>query len=314
MHRSVASRFPKILALLAVVALFAAFLSPAVFAAGPSLAASPSSVVPGGTVTVSWSGIPSPSKYDWIGLYKVGASNYSRVKWVYTSGSNYATVAKASGSVSFTMPTTPGDYEFRLFSRGGWTRLAVSNPVAVASTSPTSTPSTVSPTATPVPTRTPTSVPATSTPVATATATPVPTNADMAAEDAALGMINQSRQQYGLPPLTMYEPLRQVARNHAKDMATRNYFSHTTPEGLKPWDRITAAGITWRYVAENIGWGQGYRTPTDSVRANHTSMMAETPPNDGHRKNILSSQARRVGIGVFTTSSGKTYYVTDFID
>jgi uncharacterized protein YkwD len=96
-------------------------------------------------------------------------------------------------------------------------------------------------------------------------------------------------------------------------MATRGYFSHTTPEGLQPWDRVTRAGISWRIVAENIGWSSGYN-PTAGVTANHQAMMAEVPPYDGHRRTILSTQVRRVGIGVVTTATGRTYYVSDFID
>lgn len=112
----------------------------------------------------------------------------------------------------------------------------------------------------------------------------------------------------------MYDPLRQVARAHARDMAVRNYFSHVTPEGLQPWDRVDRAGIAWSYVAENLGYTSGYATPSDGVRVNHNNMMAEVAPNDGHRKNILSTLAHRIGIGVVTSSTGKTYYVCDFID
>jgi uncharacterized protein YkwD len=46
----------------------------------------------------------------------------------------------------------------------------------------------------------------------------------------------------------------------------------------------------------------------------HTQMMAEVAPNDGHRKNILSTRTTRVGIGVYTTSANKTYFVCDFIN
>ncbi len=41
-------------------------------------------------------------------------------------------------------------------------------------------------------------------------------------------MVNQSRQQNGVPPVTMGESLRQVARDHARDMSVRNYFGHNS--------------------------------------------------------------------------------------
>ena len=111
-----------------------------------------------------------------------------------------------------------------------------------------------------------------------------PSNEDQVAEDAALAMINESRAQNGLPPLAMYEPLRQVARSHAQDMATRDYFSHSSPEGVGPFDRMRNAGIGFGYAAENIAYRSGAGNPTANVRGSHEAMMAETPPNDGHRR------------------------------
>jgi uncharacterized protein YkwD len=95
-------------------------------------------------------------------------------------------------------------------------------------------------------------------------------------------------------------------------MATRSYFSHTTPEGLNVWNRLDKAGIGWSWCGENLGYGQYYASPSDAVRAMHASMMNEVAPNDGHKRIILSTSAGRVGIGVYTTSSTKTYYVSDY--
>ena len=89
---------------------------------GGSLSASPTNVAAGGTVTAIWSGVCAPTSRDWIGVYLPGAANTSYVAWAYTTGA-------ASGSVPLTIPAVlvPGTYELRLFSNGGYTRLAVSN-------------------------------------------------------------------------------------------------------------------------------------------------------------------------------------------
>ncbi len=145
-------------------------------------------------------------------------------------------------------------------------------------------------------------------------AQPLGAGFDVAAEQAALDMVNQSRQQNGVPPVTMDEALRQVARAHARDMSVRNYFSHSSPEGMSPFDRMRAAGISFGAAAENMGYSVGHGSPTDAVRSDHNAMMAEAPPNDGHRKNILNGSLHRAGIGVYTGQDGKTYYVCDFID
>ena len=134
------------------------------------------------------------------------------------------------------------------------------------------------------------------------------------AEQTALGLINQSRAQNGVPPVAMDEALRQIARSRARDMSVRGYFSHITPEGLSVFDLLRAAGISFEVAAENIGYGVSYGSPIDVVRADHGTMMAETPPEDGHRKNILDGSLHKVGIGVYTGKDGKSYYVCDFTD
>jgi hypothetical protein len=92
-----------------------------------TLSASPTSVLVGGTVTATWSGIPAPSTSNWLGLYNPGAP--STGFYLYGGAS---TNGQASGSVPFTLPAfaTPGTYELRLFS-SGYTLLATSNSFSV---------------------------------------------------------------------------------------------------------------------------------------------------------------------------------------
>lgn len=43
------------------------------------------------------------------------------------------------------------------------------------------------------------------------------------------------------------------------------------------------------------------------------SMMAEQPPNDGHRQNILSPHFDRTGIGIYVeNASGRLWLTEDF--
>ena len=93
-----------------------------------TLSVAPSSIVQGGSVTATWSGITAPTATDWIGLYPTGASDHytSRISWQYTTGT-------ASGNVSFTIPATtaPGTYELRLFTKFTYTRIGKSNTFTV---------------------------------------------------------------------------------------------------------------------------------------------------------------------------------------
>jgi hypothetical protein len=98
-----------------------------------TLSATPSSVGPGGQVTISWSGVAAPSGADWIGLYASGAADGSYQAFVYdaTCTTNSGSVGKSSGSCTFTMPNTGGSYQLRLFSNNSYTRLATSNTITV---------------------------------------------------------------------------------------------------------------------------------------------------------------------------------------
>jgi uncharacterized protein YkwD len=139
-------------------------------------------------------------------------------------------------------------------------------------------------------------------------------NFQPAVEQAALEMINQSRRQHGLPSLSMDESLRSAARAHSRDMAQRKFFAHVDPDGRGLAERLRTAGVAFGYAAENLGWSAGYSTPLDGVTANHSQMMGEVPPNDGHRRNILNDRLRKVGIGVYTGADGKVYYTCKFTD
>jgi uncharacterized protein YkwD len=75
--------------------------------------------------------------------------------------------------------------------------------------------------------------------------------ADDAAELA--GVLNRHRESVGCAPLAWHEGAARAARAHAEDMLRRGYFDHYTPEGLRPRDRLRAAGVQVRGVtAENL--------------------------------------------------------------
>jgi hypothetical protein len=118
-----------------------------------SLSANPNIAAPGGKVTVNFTGAPGYYR-DWIGLFKIGSSNYTRISYQYLRG-------QKNGSIVFSVPTTLGKYEFRLFRNGSYYKFATSNQVTVQKASPTPTPTPTplagsSPTSTPTPTPTPT--------------------------------------------------------------------------------------------------------------------------------------------------------------
>jgi uncharacterized protein YkwD len=101
-----------------------------------------------------------------------------------------------------------------------------------------------------------------------------------------LRLTNVERVKAGCGPLHADARLTAAAQGHSTDMATRNYFSHITPEGQTPWDRARAAGYA-NPSAENIA--MGYPTPAD--------VMAGWMKSDEHRQNILNCASHALGVG-----------------
>ncbi len=108
--------------------------SPSVTAADPApvtptLAVSATTVDAGDTVTVTLSGGPGNNR-DWIALAAVGDPDTTNVEWIY--------IAPGSTTANWTVqvPTTPGDYEFRLFEDDSYTRLATSPSVTAVDPAP----------------------------------------------------------------------------------------------------------------------------------------------------------------------------------
>jgi uncharacterized protein YkwD len=76
-----------------------------------------------------------------------------------------------------------------------------------------------------------------------------------AADDTAelVDVVNRHRAGVGCAPLRWHEGAARAAQAHAEDMRRRGYFDHLTPEGLRPRDRLRAAGVQVRGVtAENL--------------------------------------------------------------
>lgn len=85
----------------------------------------------------------------------------------------------------------------------------------------------------------------------------IPSMARNPVEDASFGtIINGIRTDRGVLSVTYDARLDAAAQAHAEDMLARGYVSHTTPEGLTEFDRISAQGYNAVNFGENIARGQ----------------------------------------------------------
>lgn len=106
-------------------------------------------------------------------------------------------------------------------------------------------------------------------------------------EQQVLNLVNKERQKHGLQPVKLDSKLNAASLDHSKDMQARNFFSHQSPIAGKRdfWQRAQNFGTTAN--SENIAMGQ--QTPQKVVEGWMNS--------SGHRRNILSPRATRMGIG-----------------
>ncbi|MFJ4468411.1 sigma-70 family RNA polymerase sigma factor [Streptomyces sp. NPDC089424] len=171
------------------------------------------------------------------------------------------------------------------------------SPSASRSASPSASPSKkATPSSTPSPTRKtvpaprPPATPTRSAPSAPPQTQPAPTGA--VAQVVAL--VNEERSAAGCGPLSEDGQLNQAAQGHSQDMAARDFFDHTNPDGADPGQRTTAAGYDWSTYGENIARGQ--QTPQ--------AVMDSWMNSPGHRANILNCSFKDIGVGIHEGSGG----------
>ena len=154
------------------------------------------------------------------------------------------------------------------------------------------------------------------TPSPTSSATDSPGALPGAPAGQVLALINQARSAAGLPPLTITAGLESSASAHNLTMVGGCGLSHQCPAEPELGTRETAAGVVWSARGENIGEG-GPVADTNAAIAQMAvgltqDMLNEKPPDDGHRRNILSSPFTHIGIAIYLDSSGTVWLTQDF--
>ncbi|HEV8172837.1 MAG TPA: CAP domain-containing protein [Actinoplanes sp.] len=135
--------------------------------------------------------------------------------------------------------------------------------------------------------------------------------------DAVLSHINDARARAGLAAYTLSTSLSKASALHNQLMIDGCGLSHQCPGEGGIGERFSAQGVQWTAAGENIGFGSSGSSDAAIIQAANgltDSMLAEKPPNDGHRKNLLSSSFKRIGLNVVRDSSGKTWMTQDFVN
>ncbi len=165
-------------------------------------------------------------------------------------------------------------------------------PSTPAPTRPTE-PSTPKPTPVPKPTPTPTPTPAPETPSVSGLSS---------IELEVVRLVNIERQKEGLKPLVASSEISNVARKKSEDMASKNYFSHTSPTYGSPFDMMKSFGIKYNTAGENIAKGQ----------LSAKSVVTAWMNSSGHRANIMNPSFNKIGVGHYRSSNGTNYWTQMF--
>lgn len=97
---------------------------------------------------------------------------------------------------------------------------------------------------------------------------------------------NENRMTNDLPALHENSLLDTAAQLKANNMATNNYFAHTSPTGLTPWYWFGQAGYNFEYAGENLA-------VNFSDSQDVTNAWMNSPE---HRENILDANYNDIGM------------------
>ena len=117
-----------------------------------------------------------------------------------------------------------------------------------------------------------------------------------AQEEILLNLLNQDRKSAGLAPLAHDPALSRIARMKSEDMLQGNYFAHKSPTWGTAREMLTRLGYDFAACGENI-----------ARHATIQKAQAAFLSSEGHRRNILSANWQRVGVGVALDANGHPY-------
>lgn len=127
---------------------------------------------------------------------------------------------------------------------------------------------------------------------------------DVISENIMFTLVNEERVKNGRKKLVNNEKLTKVARIYAREMFLNGFFAHISIlDNSSPAERADKGGIVYRVIGENLAYAP-------DVYVAYQGLMN----SEGHRKNILSEDYGRVGIGVVDGGIYGRMFVQEFTD
>ncbi|MFL6246575.1 MAG: CAP domain-containing protein [Thermoanaerobaculia bacterium] len=117
-----------------------------------------------------------------------------------------------------------------------------------------------------------------------------------------LKLINRDRKLYNLPPVQLDLEASAIGDDYCRRQIQNHTNGHFTTDGLAPYMRYSFAGGNDGVSENAAAWSANYtfteRALYEMARRSEDAMMAESAPDDGHKRTILDPHATHVGIGL----------------
>jgi uncharacterized protein YkwD len=126
-------------------------------------------------------------------------------------------------------------------------------------------------------------------------------------ERRAFDLINAQRIANGETPLVWDAELCRMARMHSENMARRDFFDHTGPDGRDMRARAQSSNVRgWSALAENIAYNQGFDDPAAFA-------VERWMRSSKHRDNVLNAIFTRSAVGIARSSDGRVFLTQVFV-
>lgn len=126
---------------------------------------------------------------------------------------------------------------------------------------------------------------------------------DFESEEKMFLLVNEERRKAGLDELELDPEITEVARAHSLDMWQKKYFAHESLDGQDPAERLQEGEVVFMEAGENLALAR-------NIERAHRGLMN----SEGHRRNILDPNFRRIGIGVIDGGKYGKMFTQNFAD
>jgi uncharacterized protein YkwD len=116
--------------------------------------------------------------------------------------------------------------------------------------------------------------------------------------------VNEQRATAGLGPVQLDATLTELARSRSTDMASRNYFSHTTPEGSNFLNMLNSRSFSYKFAGEILARNN---YPTDQASSTAMNSYLNSAP---HKAIIMDGRYNLVGVGYARSTEDGMHYFT----